>query len=170
MQPHDAGRMRQPWAFWVLAAALMTVMFGSAAPSPLYPVYQRLWGFSAAMLTVVFAVYVGALLLSLLTVGRLSDHVGRRPVIAAALLALVAAMFVFATADGVAALLVARVLQGLATGTAMGTLSAALVDLQPTRRAGALVTSAAPFAGLAQSEGKLAQPRQARVRNSAACP
>jgi MFS family permease len=49
----------------------------------------------------------------------------------------------------VGALLIARVLQGLATGTALGTLSAALVDLQPSRRAGALAASAAPIAGLA---------------------
>jgi MFS family permease len=125
------------------------VSLGSAAPSPLYPVYQQLWGFSSAMLTVVFAVYVGALLISLLTVGALSDHVGRRPVIVAAMLALIAAMIVFATADGVGPLLMARVLQGLATGTALGTLSAALVDLQPSRRAGALAASAAPITGLA---------------------
>jgi MFS family permease len=145
----DAGHRRRRAAFWVIAAAIAVVMFGSAAPSPLYPVYQHLWGFSPAMLTVVFAVYVGALLVSLLTVGALSDRIGRRPVIVVALVALIAAMVVFATADGVGALLVARVLQGLATGVAMGTLSAALVDLQPSRRAGALAASAAPIAGLA---------------------
>lgn len=136
-------------AFWVIAVAMGVVMFASAAPSPLYPVYQQLWGFSAAMLTVVFAVYVGALLVSLLTVGGLSDSLGRRPVIIAAMLALIAAMVVFATASGVGALLIARVLQGLATGAAMGALTAALVDLQPSRRAGALAASAAPIAGLA---------------------
>lgn len=149
MQPLDAGPRPRHGAFWLIAAIIGAVMFASAAPSPLYPVYQQLWGFSSAMLTVVFAVYVGALLVSLLTVGALSDHVGRRPVILAAMLALIVAMIVFAAADGVGALLIARVLQGLATGTAMGTLSAALVDLQPSRRAGALVASAAPIAGLA---------------------
>jgi MFS family permease len=134
--------------FWVVAAAIAVVMSGSAAPSPLYPVYQHLWGFSSAMLTVVFGVYVGGLLLSLLTVGALSDHVGRRPVIVVSLLVLVVAMIVFATAGGVGALLAARILQGLGTGAAMGTLSAALVDLRPGQRAGSLVTSTAPIAGL----------------------
>jgi MFS family permease len=145
----DAGPRRRNGAFWLVGAGVAVVMFGSAAPSPLYPVYMRLWGFSSAMLTVVFAVYVGALLISLLTVGTLSDHVGRRPVIVAALLALIGAMAVFATAGGVGALLIARVLQGLATGTAIGTLSAVLVDLQPGRRAGALVASVSPIVGLA---------------------
>lgn len=149
MQLLDAGPRARHGAFWLIAAVIAVVMFASAAPSPLYPVYQQLWGFSSVVLTVVFAVYVGALLVSLLTVGALSDHVGRRPVIAGAMLTLIAAMAVFATAGGVGALLIARVLQGLATGTAMGTLSAALVDLQPSRRAGALVASAAPIAGLA---------------------
>lgn len=134
--------------FWAVAAAIATVMFAAAAPSPLYPVYQRLWGFSSAMLTVVFAVYVAGLLASLLTVGALSDHVGRRPMMAASLLTLGAAMIAFAVAGNVGALLAARVLQGLATGAAMGTLSATLVDLQPSRRAGSLVMSAAPITGL----------------------
>lgn len=72
MEPTDAGHRRRRGAFWVIAAGIAAVMFGSAAPSPLYPVYQQLWGFSPAMLTLVFAVYVGALLASLLTVGALS--------------------------------------------------------------------------------------------------
>jgi MFS family permease len=149
MGPLLAGPRRRTNAFWLVAATVGVVMFSSAAPSPLYPVYQQLWGFSSAMLTVIFAVYAGALLLSLLTVGVLSDHVGRRPVIAGALACLIAAMIVFATAGGTSALLIARIVQGLATGAALGTLSAALADLQPSRRTGALVNSSAPFAGLA---------------------
>jgi MFS family permease len=144
-----AQSRRRAIAFWLVAATGSVVMFTSAAPSPLYPIYQQLFGFSAAMLTVVFAVYAGALLLSLLTVGVLSDHIGRRPVIVTALACLIAAMIVFATAGGLTALLVARIVQGLATGAAPGTLSAALTDLQPSRRAGAMLNSAAPFAGLA---------------------
>ncbi|MGD0560830.1 MAG: MFS transporter, partial [Streptosporangiaceae bacterium] len=149
MESPDIGSRNRRGAFWLVAAALGVVMFASAAPSPLYPVYQRLWGFSSSMLTVVFAVYVGALLISLLTVGTLSDHVGRRPVIAGGMLALAGAMAVFATADGVGALLAARILQGLATGAVLGTLSAAVVDLQPSRRAGSLVASVMPAVGLA---------------------
>jgi MFS family permease len=134
--------------FWTVAVTITLVMVSAAAPSPLYPVYQRLWGFSSAMLTVIFAVYVGGLLLSLLTVGALSDHVGRRPMTVAALLVLAAAMVMFVFANGVGMLLVIRIIQGMATGVAQGTLSAALVDLQPSRRTGSLVQTITLAAGL----------------------
>ena len=91
-----------------------------------------------------------ALLLSLLTVGRLSDFVGRRPVLAAALVLDAAAMAVFLGADGVGWLVVARIVQGLATGAGVGVLGAYLLDLQPPdgSRLGSLVNSAAPTTGL----------------------
>jgi MFS family permease len=137
--------------FWVVAAALVTLMFAASAPSPLYVVYQARWGFSTPMLTVVFAVYVIALLAALLTVGRLSDYLGRRPLLLASMAFEVAAMAAFLAAHGVGGLLVARVIQGLATGMATGTISATLVDLLPPGRArlGALVNSAGPLTGLA---------------------
>lgn len=136
-------------AFWLIAATYMMVLFASAAPSPLYPVYQELWGFSALTLTLVFAVYVLTMLLSLLTVGSLSDHVGRRPVLAVALVLLIASMVLFVVAQDVGTLLAARALQGLATGAAMGTLTATTVDLQPSARIGSTIVGAAPAIGLA---------------------
>lgn len=136
-------------AFWLIAATYMMVLFASAAPSPLYPVYQELWGFSALTLTLVFAVYVVTMLVSLLTVGSLSDHVGRRPVLAVALVLLIASMVLFVVAEDVGTLLAARALQGLATGAAMGTLTATTVDLQPSARAGSTIVGAAPAIGLA---------------------
>ena len=109
-------------AFWLVAATVTTLLAASSAPSPLYAVYQAEFGFSSATLTAIFAVYVLALLMSLLTVGRLSDFVGRRPVLAVALVVQAAAMAVFLAADGVTALFVARVVQGMATGAAIGVL------------------------------------------------
>ncbi|MGB3770973.1 MAG: MFS transporter [Rhodococcus sp. (in: high G+C Gram-positive bacteria)] len=135
-------------AFWIIALVFFTVMGSSAAPSPLYPLYQSTWGFGASTLTVVFAVYVFALLAALLTVGSLSDHVGRKPVVVAALLVLVASQVVFVFADGVGWLIAARIVQGLAAGSAMGALTAAIIDLQPTEKMGPLVSSVAPAFGL----------------------
>ena len=140
---------RHSLSFWVVAVANVVLLFGSAAPSPLYPVYQRLWGFSEGMLTVIFAVYVVGLVASLLTLGALSDHVGRKPVFVGASLVVIASMFVFAGADGTVTLLIARLLQGLGTGAALSALSAALVDLQPSARIGSVVTGVAPILGLA---------------------
>ncbi|SIR93496.1 MFS transporter [Williamsia sterculiae] len=141
-------RIGRATAFWVVAGLTTFVLFASAAPSPIYPIYQQLWGFSSFTLTVVFAVYVVALLGSLLTVGSLSDHIGRRPVMALALVGLIVAMIVFITADGVGLLVAARVLQGLATGAILGTLSAATFDLQPDDHTGAMANGAAPGLGL----------------------
>jgi MFS family permease len=103
------GRLSLPNAFAATAAIFVLFATASSAPSPLYVVYQKEWGFSNATLTVIFAVYVVGLIGALLVLGALSDHVGRRPVLAAAI-ALEAVSFVlFFFATGVAGLLVARV-------------------------------------------------------------
>jgi MFS family permease len=60
--------------------------------------------------TTIFAVYAFSLLAALLTVGSLSDYVGRRPVILAALVLNAAAMMLFIRADSAAALIEARLL------------------------------------------------------------
>ncbi|GAA4563738.1 hypothetical protein GCM10023176_08300 [Micromonospora coerulea] len=86
------------------------------------------------MLAVIFAVYVAGLLGALLTVGSLSDHLGRRPVLVAALLVAAASTAIFWAADGVGWLLIARVVQGLGTGTATGALAAGLVEFAPEER------------------------------------
>lgn len=149
--PEPRPRIGDRTAFWTLAVVLGTLLFASSVPSPLYVVYQHEWGFSAITLTSVFAVYALALLGALLVVGSISDHIGRRPTLVAALVVEIAAMLAFADARGVAWLFAARTLQGLATGTAMGALSAALLDLQPRSKPwlGALMGVVAPMTGLA---------------------
>jgi MFS family permease len=137
-------------AFWPVAAALATLTAASSAPSPLYAVYQEQLKFSEITLTIIFAVYVFALMMSLLTVGRLSDYLGRRVVLAGALLVEAGAMALFVGSNGVAWLLWARIVQGFATGAAIGVLGAYLLDLQPSdgSRLGSLVNSVAPTFGL----------------------
>jgi MFS family permease len=117
----------------------------------LYVVYQQLWGFSATTLTVIFAVYVVGLIGSLLVLGALSDYIGRRPVLATAIALEAIALVLFITAGDVPVLLIARLLQGIATGAAMTTLGAALVDLDPPHAPGraGVVNGIAPLGGLA---------------------
>src|SRR4051794_5609737 len=107
-------RLRRPTAFWALASILAARLSASSGPSPLYVVYQRQWHFSAITLTGVFAVYALALLAALLVVGSISDHVGRRPTLLAALTVEIASMLAFAGATAVGWLFAARILQGLA--------------------------------------------------------
>jgi predicted MFS family arabinose efflux permease len=141
-------------AFGLLASILVMLLASSSAPTPLYATYQAQWGFSAITITVVFGVYAVAVLLSLLVFGALSDHVGRRPVLVTALVIQAGVMIVFAFAGGVDVLLLARVLQGLATGAAVGAIGAGLVDLHPGRgpvanAAGAMTGSASGALGSA---------------------
>jgi MFS family permease len=118
-------------AFWLTATVFFLLLAGSAAPAPLYGVYQAKWGFSATTLTEVFAVYAAFLLLALLVFGSVSDHLGRRRVISIALIVNAAACAVFLTADGVGMLFLARGLQGIAVGVATSALGATLIDLEP---------------------------------------
>jgi MFS family permease len=135
--------------FWLEAAVLVLFLAASAAPTPLYRVYQARWGFSATTLTAVFAVYVVFLLMTVLILGSLSDHVGRRPVIIIALAVDTAACILFLMADGAGALFAARALQGVAVGLAATALGAALLDLRPAGSLAPLVTSNAGTVGLA---------------------
>lgn len=133
--------------------AAIAVLFPgiSAVPTPLYSLYQDMWGFSDAVLTEVFAIYVVALLVSLLVFGSLSDHVGRRPVLLGAILVEALSLVAFLIAGDVAALVLARTVQGLATGAALATIGAVIVDLQPDHapKRGGVVNGVAPLAGLA---------------------
>src|SRR4029453_10824840 len=92
-----------------------------------------MWGFSPLGLTLVYATYAFGVLTTLVLAGRISDDVGRRPVLLVALGTLLGTTVLFMVADSVVWLFVARGLQGLATGLALGAASAALLDLHPRR-------------------------------------
>lgn len=126
--PHRLGRAG---SFGVVAAVIALAMFASGVLSPLYDVYQQHWGFSTLTLTLVFAVYCGGVLAALLLLGRLSDELGRRPVLIAALCGLLVSTLLFLAAQSVAWLLVARSLQGFSTGAALAAAAAALIDFHP---------------------------------------
>jgi MFS family permease len=141
----------RPVVFGAVTAILVLFTAASSTPSPLYVVYQQAWHFSPTTLTLVFAAYVVGLLGSLLVFGALSDHLGRRPVLAAAIALEALALMLFLVAGDVTVLAVARVAQGIATGAAITTLGAALVDLNPPHAPGraGLVNGVAALSGLA---------------------
>jgi hypothetical protein len=138
-------------ALYLLASLIVSLLAASAAPTPLYAFYARQWGFTPITTTIVFGVYAVAVLVALLTLGRLSDSIGRRPVLLAALVVQVVSMLVYATAGGVGELLAARVIQGLGTGAALGAIGAAMLDVDRSR--GALANALAP--GLGTGTGAL---------------
>ncbi|MCJ0904923.1 MFS transporter [Rhodococcus sp. ARC_M6] len=136
-------------SFTLIAVIIATFLGASATPTPLYEHYQQLWGFSSLGSTLVFGIYALALLATLLTAGSLSDHIGRRPVLLGALALEAFSLALFASADGLTMLLIARVIQGIATGAAISTLGSSLIDLERTPGRGAVINSVAPTVGLA---------------------
>jgi MFS family permease len=124
---------------------------GTNVPSPLYGVYAQRWGFSEGTITLVFAVYCLVLIASLLVFGRLSDQVGRRPVVLAALLVISSGSLIFVAAQSAAWLLAARAAQGAGVGMLSGAATAALAELHPEgdRKKAALAATVALTGGSA---------------------
>jgi MFS family permease len=120
-------------AYTLVAGVIGLGLYASVTPSPLYRAYSMLWHFSPATLTLIYATYAFGVLASLLLAGGVSDRVGRRPVLFAALAALMASTLLFLVAESAVWLFVARGVQGLATGAALSAASAALLDLHPRR-------------------------------------
>ncbi|MET7459664.1 MFS transporter [Nonomuraea sp. NPDC005501] len=123
------------WWIWLAAWPVTAVFVLSNAATPLYVLWQRDIGFSKGTLTVVFAFYIVGLLGSLLVSGVLSDRLGRRAVLLPALGLALAACAIFATAQSVAALIVARLFTGVAVGAVVSAGMAAVTDVAgPERR------------------------------------
>lgn len=110
---------------------LIVLLVGANMPSSLYGVYREEFGFSPTVQTLVFAVYALALVPALLLFGPLSDAVGRRPVLAVALLFGAMGAVLMATADSTFWLFAGRVAQGLSVGTCSAAGAAALVEHEP---------------------------------------
>src|SRR5215218_6438874 len=77
-------------------------LFASITASPLYRSYSELWGFGSLTLTLIYATYLFGVLASLLLIGRVSDEIGRRPVLLGALGALMVSTVLFMLAGSVA--------------------------------------------------------------------
>jgi MFS family permease len=132
------------------AAVLVIMMLGGTLPVPLYVLYEKQMGFGPLGVTVVFATYVLGTLVALVVFGDLSDHIGRRPVLAIAVVCAAVSTGLFLAATGIGLLIVARVVSGTAAGFATGTATAALAELQPRgdHQAAAVVASGANMTGL----------------------
>jgi len=138
------------FAFWLLAFVFAATMLGTTLPTPLYDIYQAQWHFSAAIVTVTFAVYAAGVLLTLLLTGRASDQAGRKPVLAAALGCSALSTVVFILAPNVGVLMAGRILSGFSAGLMTGTATATLTELIPASaaRRASLVATAANMGGL----------------------
>ncbi|WP_264014737.1 MFS transporter [[Mycobacterium] manitobense] len=121
----------QRWAYPLLLVLSGVALGVSGLPAPLYGIYESAWHLSPLATTVVFGVYAVAALAAVLVSGRISDVVGRKPVLVGALIALLVGLGVFLIADNMALLLVARTIHGAAVGSIVVAGAAALLDLRP---------------------------------------
>jgi MFS family permease len=125
-------------------------MVGTTLPTPLYGLYQEKFGFSELMVTVIFATYAIGVITALVVFGRLSDQVGRRRALLPGLGLSALSAVAFLLAEGVAPLLIGRLLSGLSAGLFTGTATATLVDLAPPgrQRMATLVATVVNMGGL----------------------
>jgi MFS family permease len=119
------------WRTW---SVLVLFALGTSLITPLIPIYQDRLGFSDTVVTLFLGCYVAALVPSMLTLGQLSDRIGRKAVLLAALATLAVAQTILITEPDLTGLLIARAVQGLATGAFFGTCTAFLVDAAPPGR------------------------------------
>lgn len=150
-----AGQAGHRRAFWLVAAAFAATMAFTTVPTPLYALYQARDGFPTLMITVIFAAYGFGVMGGLFFAGHISDHLGRRRILVAAVLAEVVSCLMFIFLKDVASLLIARFICGAGIGALTSTATAHLSELRSVgapdedgRRA-SLVASAVNTGGLA---------------------
>ncbi|MEV8395456.1 MULTISPECIES: MFS transporter [unclassified Streptomyces] len=143
---HGSRRLGYPVAAGVFAVG----MAGTTLPTPLYGLYRAQLGFSELIVTVVFAVYALGVIAVLLLAGDLSDQVGRRPVLLAALGLSAGSALCFLFEGGLPLLFAGRLLSGFAAGLLSGAATVTVLELAPPgheARAG-LAATAANMGGL----------------------
>ena len=104
-------------------------MLGTTLPTPLYPIYQREFGFQSFLVTAIFATYAFGVIAGLLLFGHLSDRIGRKRLLIPGLVLSALSAAAFLTAHGLPAILLGRALSGFSAGIFTGTATATLVEL-----------------------------------------
>ncbi|MDT5003441.1 MAG: hypothetical protein QOJ24_617 [Mycobacterium sp.] len=133
---HSLSRRALPAGLAMAGAAITftSLYLAAGALMPLLVDYREKWDLPAAILTVAFAVFAIGFLAAVLTMGSLSDHVGRRPVLLGALIIQLASNVMFLLAPDIGWVIAGRIVQGFATGSATTAFTAALVELAPPNR------------------------------------
>lgn len=129
--------MSRVWRTWTV---LVLFAIGTSLITPLIPLYQERDGFSDTVATLFLGCYVATLVPSMLTLGQVSDRIGRKPVLLGAIALLAAAQLLLVFAPPLGGVLLARGMQGAATGAFFGTCTAFLVDAAPFGRRGFVAT------------------------------
>jgi MFS family permease len=133
-QVRSKAATRQP-AFVPAVISLVVVFATVGSTIPLFNIYRAEDGFTNGDISLTVVAYAVATLITLLVFGRLSHHVGRRPVAIASLLVLVAGSLVLLDVHHIGVLITGRVLMGLGAGLASSSLTSYIVDAAPAEPA-----------------------------------
>jgi MFS family permease len=129
-------------------ALIVVVLLANSLPIALLPVYQDELGLSPVGLAAVAAGPTLGVLLALVVGARLSDALGRRPVLLLGTALTASGIVALLLADGLGLLLVGRAVVGAGVGLVSAAGTAALLDLStPARRPAAAVSAAAAAVG-----------------------
>ncbi|MFM7691640.1 MAG: MFS transporter, partial [Alphaproteobacteria bacterium] len=105
---------------WVIGAAVFTIGFSTTLAMPLFTTYAARDGQGAGGLSAAFIAYAASAIISAPLLGGMSDRIGRKPCLLAALALTLCGTIALITAPGLAALAFARGMQGLAVGLLAG--------------------------------------------------
>jgi MFS family permease len=136
----------------IAGGLVVAVLFmGSTLLTPLYELYRPAYGLSPLAGVLLYAVYVVGNLTALLFLGRLSDQLGRRPIVLAGLGLAAVSTGLYLAAQAAGWLFAGRILSGCAVGLGAGAATAWISEATPAdRRAqAASVMTSFNFAGLA---------------------
>ena len=123
---------------WVLMGTVFIDMVGFLIVLPLLPFYGERYGATETTIGLMISIFAFAQLTSAPLWGRLSDRLGRRPVILGSLAVTAAAFVLFGLAESVWVLFLSRAVQGVGSGTT-GVLQAYVSDsVPPDKRTKAL--------------------------------
>jgi MFS family permease len=154
LAPAALSSERPTWSlrtsFWLVVGAQILLFAGSNFPTPLFPIYEQRYGFGSGVVTLLFGVYVVALVPTMLALGRVADRIGRRPLLVAGIAITVVSSIAFAAAQNLAWLFAGEIIYGIGGGMVMACVAVAIRELHPKQHVagGALAASVAAAAGL----------------------
>jgi len=152
------------WAGFIALAIATGFCFSiSSVPTPLYPLYIQAWQVPPSAISDIFAVYMVAVLFTLVCLGRVSDTFGQLRVVLVAMGIVMLGIALSALANNVGMLLVARVVTGLGNGLITTAATLALIDAHPAhdKRMASMAVAAGITVGFGQGpllSGAVAQP------------
>jgi MFS family permease len=122
-------------AFISAVVSVVAVFAAVGSTIPLFNIYRAEEGFTNAGISVTVVAYSAATLATLLVLGRLSHHLGRRPTSIASLILIIVGCVLLLNVHDIGILITGRLLMGLGAGLASTSLTAYIVDAAPARPA-----------------------------------